>query len=68
MHLEMGMSTSRDVYRLLVQEGGFSPDEYEQWLAGTLVDAMVSLKNLAIDPLRKCLVTDVRLDVLRWHK
>ena len=36
------MYTSRDVYRLLVQEGGFSPDEYEQWLAGTLVDALVS--------------------------
>ena len=36
------MYTSRDVYRLLVQEGGFSPDDYEQWLAGTLVDALVS--------------------------
>ena len=31
--------------RMLVQEGGFSPDEYEQWLAGTLVDALVSRKS-----------------------
>ena len=39
------MYTSRDVYRLLVQEGGFSPDDYEQWLAGTLVDALVSQES-----------------------
>ena len=39
------MYTSRDVYRLLVQEGRFSPDEYEQWLAGTLVDALVSKES-----------------------
>ena len=39
------MYTSRDVYPLLVQEGGFSPDEYEQWLAGTLVAALVSKES-----------------------
>lgn len=35
------MYTGRDVYRLLVQEGGWTPDEYEAWLAETLVDALV---------------------------
>lgn len=35
------MYTSRDVYRLLVDEGGWPPDEYERWLAQTLVDALV---------------------------
>jgi AcrR family transcriptional regulator len=36
------MYTSRDVYRLLVQEGGWTADEYETWLADTLVDALVA--------------------------
>lgn len=35
------MYTSRDVYRLLVLEGGWSPDEYEAWLSETLVAALV---------------------------
>lgn len=35
------MYTSRDVFRLLVLEGGFTPDEYEAWLAETLVSALV---------------------------
>jgi AcrR family transcriptional regulator len=35
------MYTSRDVYRMLVQEGGWTPDEYETWLSATLVDALV---------------------------
>src|SRR5262245_54017964 len=34
--------TGRDVYRLLVKEGGWSADEYERWLAGTLIDALVA--------------------------
>jgi AcrR family transcriptional regulator len=36
------MYTSRDVYRMLVQEQGWSPDEYEQWLADTLVRSLVT--------------------------
>jgi AcrR family transcriptional regulator len=36
------MYTSRDVYRMLVQEAGWTPDEYETWLAQTLVDALVA--------------------------
>jgi len=36
------MYTGRDVYRLLVKEGGWSPDDYERWLARTLVDALVA--------------------------
>ena len=35
------MYSSRDVYRLLVQEGGWSPEDYEQWLADTLAAALV---------------------------
>ena len=36
------MYTSRDVYRLLVLEGGFTPEEYETWLAQTLLTALVA--------------------------
>lgn len=36
------MYTSRDIYRLLVLEGGFTPDEYETWLAQTLLTALVA--------------------------
>ncbi|MET0593905.1 MAG: helix-turn-helix domain-containing protein [Polyangiaceae bacterium] len=35
------MYTARDVYRLLVLEGGWSNDEYEAWLRETLVTALV---------------------------
>lgn len=35
------MYTSRDVYRMLVQEGGWTADQYEEWLARTLVGALV---------------------------
>lgn len=35
------MYTSRDVYRMLVQEGGWTADRYEEWLAETLVTALV---------------------------
>jgi AcrR family transcriptional regulator len=35
------MYTSRDVYRMLVHESGWSPDEYEAWLAETLVNTLV---------------------------
>ncbi len=35
------MYTGRDIYRMLVQEGGWSPDEYEAWLARTLVASLV---------------------------
>lgn len=37
----MWMYTSRDVYRMLVQVGGWTPDRYEQWLSDTLVNALV---------------------------
>lgn len=34
------MYTSRDVYRLLVQEAGWTPDRYEEWLSETLLRAL----------------------------
>jgi AcrR family transcriptional regulator len=36
------MYTSRDVYRMLVHEGGWSPDRYQEWLSRTLLDALVA--------------------------
>lgn len=36
------MYTSRDVYRMLVQEGGWTLDSYEAWLSQTLLDALVA--------------------------
>jgi AcrR family transcriptional regulator len=38
----MWMYTSRDVYRLLVHEGGWTPDRYQKWLSTTLVNALVN--------------------------
>jgi AcrR family transcriptional regulator len=35
------MFTGRDVYRMLVRERGWSPQQYEDWLAGTLVDSLL---------------------------
>ncbi len=37
----MWMYTSRDVYRMLVTDGGWSPEEYQAWLTVALVDALV---------------------------
>jgi AcrR family transcriptional regulator len=37
----MWMYTSRDVYRMLVHEGGWTPDHFEAWLSRTLLDALV---------------------------
>ena len=34
------MYTSRDVYRLLVREAGWTPDRYEEWLSDTLLRAL----------------------------
>jgi AcrR family transcriptional regulator len=36
------MYTSRDVYRMLVQEGGWTPDRYQKWLSETLLDALIA--------------------------
>lgn len=36
------MYTSRDVYRMLVEEGGWTPARYEAWLADVLIDALVA--------------------------
>jgi len=35
------MYTSREVYRMLVHEAGWSPDQYQRWLSETLVNALV---------------------------
>lgn len=35
--------TSRDVYRMLVQESGWSGDAYQQWLSHTLVGQLVAV-------------------------
>lgn len=37
----MWMYTSRDVYRMLVHDSGWTPDTYQAWLARTLVEALV---------------------------
>ena len=37
----MWMYTSREVYRMLVIEGGWTPDRYQEWLSQTLVTALV---------------------------
>lgn len=37
------MYTSRHVYRMLVIEGGWTPDGYQEWLAETLVAALVEV-------------------------
>jgi AcrR family transcriptional regulator len=36
------MYTSRDVYRMLVNDGGWTADRYQEWLARTLVEALVA--------------------------
>ena len=36
------MYTSRDTYRMLVHEGGWTADRYQEWLSETLVRALVS--------------------------
>ena len=35
------MYTSRDIWRMLVQDAGWTPDRYEAWLSRTLLDALV---------------------------
>ena len=35
------MYTSRDVYRMFVNDGGWTADRYQQWLSRTLVEALV---------------------------
>jgi AcrR family transcriptional regulator len=37
----MWMYTSREIYRMLVIEGGWTPDRYQEWLSQTLVAALV---------------------------
>jgi AcrR family transcriptional regulator len=37
----MWMFSSRDVYRMLVHDGGWTPDAYQAWLGRTLVEALV---------------------------
>lgn len=36
------MYTSRDLYRMLVHEGGWSPARYQEWLSQTLLAALVA--------------------------
>ena len=35
------MYTSRDVYRMLVLEGGWASERYQEWLSATLLKALV---------------------------
>jgi AcrR family transcriptional regulator len=41
----MWMYTSRDVYRLLVHEGGWTPYRYQKWLSITLLHALVDPRH-----------------------
>jgi AcrR family transcriptional regulator len=38
----MWMYTSRDIFRMLVQEGGWPPERYEAWLSETLLKALTA--------------------------
>ena len=38
------MFTSRDIFRMLVRERGWSPQQYETWLANTLVQTLMKPK------------------------
>lgn len=37
------MYTSRDIYRMLVLEGRWSSERYEEWLARTLVEDLTNV-------------------------
>jgi AcrR family transcriptional regulator len=49
----MWMYTSREIYRLLVHEGGWSPIRYQKWLSVTLVTALVNPRCWAGRKLRR---------------
>jgi AcrR family transcriptional regulator len=38
------MFTGPDIYRMLVRERGWSPQKYQDWLAGTLVHSLLTLR------------------------
>ncbi len=40
------MLTGRDAYRMLVRERGWSPQQYQEWLADTLVHSLLSPAKL----------------------
>ena len=40
------MYTSRDIYRMLVHESGWTPDQYQSWLSATLVTTLVDPRAL----------------------
>ena len=44
------MYTSRDVYRMLVIEGGWPPPAFERWLADTLVTSLVTERGRGAPP------------------
>ena len=44
----MWMYTGREVYRMLVDVGGWSPDKYQAWLRAALVDALVGKPAAAV--------------------
>ena len=41
------MYTSRDIWRMLVEESGWTPERYQAWLAQTLIDALTNEANCA---------------------
>jgi AcrR family transcriptional regulator len=46
----MWMYTSRDVYRMLVHEGGWSPQQYQDWISRTLLEALVEKGGQRLPP------------------
>jgi AcrR family transcriptional regulator len=44
------MLTSRDIYRMLVHEGGWTPDQYQRWLADAILSALVARHRRRIPP------------------
>jgi len=47
------MYTSRDVYRLLVHEGGWTPQRYQRWLSNTLLNELVDQSSAAASRRKK---------------
>jgi AcrR family transcriptional regulator len=47
------MYTSRDVYRMLVHESGWTPDRYQEWLSDTLLSALVRPGRRPMSPPRE---------------
>jgi hypothetical protein len=44
------MLASRDMYRMLVEEGGWGPSRFQAWLSRTLVEALAAQDHDGAEP------------------